>query len=79
MPSNNDTGLRIALNPTYLNKIEKIRKLKPEYTNKDGTPNKKRVVETALDIYFNFLLKIAVREDKVFNNRKYFKKNKVLR
>ena len=68
MTQENVQEVRIAINPRYLDKIEKIRKLKLEYTNKDGTPNKKRVVESALDVYYNFLLKIADREQKIFIN-----------
>ncbi len=61
--------VRIAVNPNYLGKIGKIQKLKPELTNKDGSPNKKRIVESALDQYYDFLLKVAARETRVFNNR----------
>ncbi len=60
--------VRVAINPLYLEKLEKITVLKPELIKPDGTPNKKRIIESALDKYYDFLLSVAQKEQKVLGN-----------
>jgi len=67
--NNGEAEARIAINNLYLEKIHKIKKLKPEFSHDDGSPNKKRIVESALDIYYDHLLKIAIREQKLFSKK----------